>query len=87
MPAAADHLGEADHEQCEIKILMAGGLLPLTRDAAGHHPEADQVYLVHGERHIKAFPKGCVLLAAWMPEGLAQLIRIHTFGLIYLKPL
>lgn len=62
--AAADHLGEADHEQCEIKILMAGGLLPLTRDAAGRHPEADQVYLVHGERHVKAFPKGCVLLAA-----------------------
>lgn len=36
---------------------------------------------------LKAFPKGCVLLAPWMPEGLAQYNRIHAFSLIYLKPL
>lgn len=36
---------------------------------------------------LQAFPKGCVLLAAWTPEGLAQFSRIHTFGLIYLEPL
>lgn len=68
--AAADALGEAHHEQCEINILMVGSLLPLTRDAAGHHPEAGWISLVPGESHLRHFPKAVCCLHLECQRGL-----------------
>ena len=49
----------------EKKILMVGALLALPRDAAWHHPRADQTYLVHGKCHTRHFPN---VMSCWQPE-------------------